>query len=118
MVSIESLYKDRSTLDPHKIKGEDIVFKVRKTTKLLKEAEGQPALRLKGCPVSVAEQLMVLARVAGAVDPVKDRSGIGSYLKWKSVMAMKALVGHKYQVHGTAERGDAAPDVSSEPPAE
>jgi hypothetical protein len=35
---------------------------------------------------------------------------MGSYFKWKTVMAGKALTGHKYQVHGAAERGQAKPE--------
>jgi hypothetical protein len=30
-------------------------------------------------------------------------------------MAAKALVGHKYQVHGATKRGEAAPDVQPLP---
>jgi len=33
-------------------------------------------------------------------------------------MAMKGLVGHKYQVHGAASRGEAAPEMKAEEPAE
>jgi hypothetical protein len=50
--------------------------------------------------------------MSGAVDPTRDLSAVGHYLKWKTVMAGKALVGHKYQIPGAAERGEAAPDVS------
>jgi hypothetical protein len=67
-------------------------------------------LRLKGCPVSVAEQLMVLVHLSGANDPTRDLAAVGDFLKWKSVMAGKALLGHKYQVHGAAERGEAKPE--------
>jgi uncharacterized protein (DUF362 family) len=115
LVSIENLYKSRSTLDPYTIKGEDLVDKVMKTSKILKAAKGKPAIRLQGCPVSVAEQLMVLIQLSGAEDPMRDWSGLTSYMKWKSVMALKTLGGHKYQVHGNATRGDAAPDVSDKP---
>ena len=108
---IENLYKNRSTLDPHKAEGSDIVVKSIKTMGILRAAKDKSYLRLKGCPVSVSEQLIVLAQLSEASDPTRDWAGAVSYLKWKSVMAAKALVGHKYQVAGPAKRGEAAPDV-------
>ncbi len=113
LVSIENLYKNRSTLDPHTVEGEDMFVKMFKTNKILRAAKNKPYLRLKGCPVSVAEQLMVLVQLSGASDPTRDLSGIASYLKWKSVMAAKTLVGHKYQVEGPTQRGAAAPELPS-----
>jgi uncharacterized protein (DUF362 family) len=111
LVSIENIYKHRSTLDPHTVQGEDIMMKVLKTSALLRATKSKQYLRLTGCPVSVAEQVMVLARLSDASNPTRDLSGMASYLKWKSVMAAKALVGHKYQVRGAAKRGEAAPEV-------
>jgi hypothetical protein len=104
------LYKQRSTLDPHTIKGEDMLAKILKTGSLVRAAKNKSHLRLSGCPVSVAEQLMVLVQLAGSADPVRDLSAVSAYVKWKSVMAAKALTGHKYQVNGAASRGDAAPE--------
>jgi len=115
LVSIESLYKQRDTLDPHTVKGEDVVAKMFKTRAILKKGEKGEPMRLQGCPVSVAEQVLLLAGVAGADDPARDTSLMGSYLKWKAVMAGKALMGHKYQVNGAAKRGEAAPDVTRRP---
>jgi hypothetical protein len=118
LISIENLYKHRSTLDPHTIEGEDILEKVSRTKRILKEAEDKPSLRLRGCPVSVTEQLLVLVKLAGANDPTNNASGAYAYFKWRGVMAMKNLFGHKYQIPGPTERGEAAPDVSPGEPAE
>jgi len=118
LVAVENLYKHRSTLDPYTIEGEDILDKVKRTKQILKDAEGKPSLRLQGCPVSVTEQLLVLVKMAGATDPTNNKSGAISYLKWRSVMAFKNVFGHKYQVHGPAERGEAKPDVSPVEPAQ
>jgi hypothetical protein len=112
LISIESLYKTRDTLDPHTVKGEDVLAKMWKTRGILKEGEKGKPMRLQGCPVSVAEHVLLLAGVSNAEDPAKDASLMGSYLKWKAVMAGKALLGHKYQLHGAAKRGEAAPDVT------
>ena len=110
VVSIENLYRQRSTLDPYTIQGEDMFAKMAKTWNMLRKAKNKPFLRLKGCPVSVAEQLMVLVQLSGAEDPTRDLSAVRSYLKWKSVMAAKSLMGHKYQIRGRAQRGEAAPE--------
>ena len=110
LVSIENLYRQRSTLDPYTIEGEDFFDKMRKTAGIVRKGRGKVSLRLRGCPVSVAEQLMVLVHLSGANDPTKDWSAVGSYLKWKSVMAGKLLLGHKYQVHGATQRGEAKPE--------
>jgi len=112
LVSVENLYRARSTLDPHTIKGEDMLDKMRKTAAIMRKAKGKTWLRLKGCPVSVAEQLMILVNVSGANDPTMNWAAISSFLKWKSVMAGKTLLGHHYQVHGAALRGEGKPDVT------
>jgi hypothetical protein len=109
-VAIENLYKHRSTLDPYTVKGEDILVKGAKTFSLLRKAKDKAYIRLQGCPVSVAEQLMVLVQMSGAEDPTRDLSGLAAYVKWKSVMAGKTLLGHKYQIRGAAKRGEAAPE--------
>ena len=53
---------------------------------------------------------MTLVQLSGSKDPMRDWGAMGSYFKWKTVMAGKALTGHKYQVHGAAERGQAKPE--------
>jgi uncharacterized protein (DUF362 family) len=117
LVKIENLYKQRSTLDPHSAKSEDIFVKAVKTNSLLRATKNKSYLRLQGCPVSVAEQMIVLVQMAGVKDPSRNLSGMAAYLKWKSAMAAKRLVGHKYQVNGKpAERGEAAPELEAERP--
>jgi uncharacterized protein (DUF362 family) len=113
MVSVKSLYKTRDTLDPHTIKAQDMLGKIMQTNALVRDGKKKGYMRMTGCPVSVAEQAMLLVQLSGAKDPVRDFSGLVSFLKWKTVMAGKALLGHKYQVHGPAQRGEAAPDVKS-----
>ncbi len=112
LVEIDNLYKHRSTLDPHTIAGEDILDKIMKTRKVLKAAEGKQVMRLTGCPVSVAEQLIVLIAVSSSTDPTRNWSGIKHYLAWKSRMTFKKLGGHKYQIPGPTTRGEAAPEQS------
>ncbi|MGD8861131.1 MAG: DUF362 domain-containing protein [Myxococcales bacterium] len=109
-VKIESVYTTRDKLDPYTIEGEDIIAKTFKTMGILRKAKGKNHLRLTGCPVSVAEQLLALSQLAGSADPTRDPSAMGSYLQWKGATAWKRMIGKKYQIHGPTERGDAAPE--------
>jgi uncharacterized protein (DUF362 family) len=110
LVSIESLYKERKRLDPYNAEHEDIMVKGFKTAAAMRKAKDKPYIRLTGCPVSVAEHVMTLVALSGTKDPMRDWSAMGSYFKWKTVMAGKALTGHKYQIHGAAKRGQAKPE--------
>jgi len=49
-IAIENIYKDRATLDPHTIAGQDIFAKLSSAKSKLKN----DVVRLEGCPVSVA----------------------------------------------------------------
>lgn len=111
LVSVENLYRDRSTLDPYTIKGEDALAKAFKMRAVIKEAEGKPFLRLKGCPVSVAEQVSTLVALGGLKDPSLSPQGLKSYVVWRSRMLVKRIGGQKYQVAGTTQRGEAAPEL-------
>lgn len=109
VVSIESLYRHRSTLDPHTVTDENVLAKMSKLKKQIKAHEKLPYLRLVGCPVSVSEQLLTLVHMGGFTDPTKDWGAMKAFLAWKSKMAMKSLGGHKYQQAGPVERGRAQP---------
>jgi uncharacterized protein (DUF362 family) len=109
LVEIDNLYRPRDTIDPHTVQGEDMKDKVLKMRKVFGEAKGKQYVRLQGCPVSVAEQLMMLIAMAGGKDPTRNWKGFKNYLTWKSTMAFKRMVGHKYQVNGPTQRGKAAP---------
>ena len=116
LVTIESLYKPRETKDPHNIQHEDIYAKMLKVTKKIKEAKHKQFIRLEGCPVSVAELVLLLSELGGIQNPYTDkRQVIGfnkAYLAWKATMSWKKLKGQPYQVNGAAKRGEAAPEVT------
>ena len=115
-VQIRSKYQDRATKDPYTIKGEDITQKMMKTRKVLADTENQQYLRLEGCPVSVAEQVLALVELGGVNSPFLNGDNVKqngkAFLMWKSAMAVKKLRGHKYQVHGPTHRGQARPRVT------
>ena len=115
LVSVESLYRDRSGKDPHDAKHDDIYAKLVSVTTKLTKARNDTTIRLTGCPVSVAELVLTLVTLSnGAKNPYLSPTEVvrfnKSYLMWKSTMAAKRLKGQPYQKNGTfCERGRAAP---------
>ena len=115
LVSIESLYRDRSTKDPHQASHDDIYKKMYSVGRGLAATQKQTHLRLEGCPVSVAEQVLALVGLSGIKNPYLSPSEVvrfnKSYLMWRSVTMAKRLRGVPYQKDGTfAERGRSAPE--------
>jgi hypothetical protein len=115
LVKVESLYRDRATKDPHVAEHEDILAKIFSVRSTLREARGEPFVRLQGCPVSVAEQVLALVMLGGTKNPYMSPSEAvrfnKGYLMWKSATAAKRLRGIPYQKHGTfEERGESAPE--------
>jgi len=113
LVEIKNIYKDRSTLDPHTIKSQDIFAK-------LATAKGKlrgDVIRLEGCPVSVAEQVLALVSVGGLKNPYYDRENMmtfgRAYLGWKARVTLNRLQRKRYQKNGAfQERGQAAPELA------
>jgi uncharacterized protein (DUF362 family) len=113
LVQIRSVYKDRGVKDPHHAKHSDIYGKLLTMTKLLRKAKKEPAIRLEGCPVSVAEQMLAIVNIGGTKNPLFEPSeAVGfnkAYLTWRLVTFFKRLFGKKYQQSGPALRGEAMP---------
>lgn len=118
LVSIENVYKHRRTKNPYTVKHDDIYAKMVTLAQRARKAkkEGVP-LRLEGCPVSVAEQVLMLVFVSGLKNPILDpSSAVGfnkAYAEWRSKTLVDRVRGKAYQVHGPAERGEAAPEVGA-----
>jgi uncharacterized protein (DUF362 family) len=113
-VEIKNLYKARETMDPHTARGTDIFAKLASTRK--RSAAHDGVIRLEGCPVSVAEQVLTLVSIAGVKNPYLDPSqivGFGrAYLGWKARVTLNKLQRRRYQAHGAfADRGQAAPEL-------
>jgi uncharacterized protein (DUF362 family) len=115
LVSVESLYRDRTGRDPYKAQHEDIYAKMVKVSAKLTRARSEPYVRLEGCPVSVAEQVLALVSLGKTKNPYFAPEQIlqfnKAYLAWKSTSAARRLAGHPYQVHGDCHRGEAAPEA-------
>lgn len=110
---IESVYKDRSELDPRKAQSNDIFSKMfSMETKMWKERK-EDVIRLGGCPVSVAEQVLALVKVGKLRNPYMDtRTALDfstCYMKWRTRMLIRWLQGKPYQHIGGVPRGKARP---------
>ena len=114
---IKSLYRNRSTKDPHTISDEDLYAKLLRVRGLLKAARHQPHLRLEGCPVSVAELILVLAELGKTKNPYFEPRQVlrfnHAYLAWRITTLAQRAVGKPYQIQGTAVRGAAKPELGS-----
>ena len=116
-MQIRSRYQDRSTLDPHHAKHDDIFAKLATTTAKAAATRNESHLRLEGCPVSVAEQVLALVSLGGLKNPYTDPRQVSTftrgYLGWRSRVFLNRLQGKRYQTNGTtAERGQAAPEMA------
>lgn len=119
-ISVESLYRDRNTKDPHRAKHDDIYKKMVSVTSKLSKAKSSTHIRLEGCPVSVAEQVLTLVGLSDIKNPYLSPDEVmrfnKGYLMWRSVTAANRLRGKPYQKNGTfTERGQAAPALSTDP---
>ncbi len=120
-VQIESVYQARDTIDPHKVKNEGIYKKMMTTTKKLISTRKAPYLRLTGCPVSVAEQILALVGVSKIDNPYLAADQIVSfnrgYLSNKRRNTLNRLMGKRYQKNGSfTQRGKGAPEVAESAP--
>lgn len=120
LVEVKSLYKDRGTRDPHHAKHDDIFSKMASVTSKLTLAEGASYVRLSGCPVSVAEQVLAVVNLSDVNNPYLDLEQAlpfqKGYLQWRAHTIWDRLRGSKYQRPGACSRGSAAPeDIASLP---
>ena len=115
LIQIESMYRDRSTLDPHDAKHKDIYARMLRMSAKLREVKRAPYVRLEGCPVSIGELVLLLAELGNIQNPYFDKRQVlgfnRSYLAWRGASMLKRMMGQPYQIHGVAERGSAKPDL-------
>jgi uncharacterized protein (DUF362 family) len=119
LVQIRSKYKDRASKDPYQARADDIYAKMVSVTRKLAQAKNQPYVRLEGCPVSVAEQVLALVTLGNTKNPYFDSKQVvgfnRAYLSWRAVQAFQRLSGQGYQKHGPCHRGHAAPEMEHAP---
>ena len=119
-VSVPSVYTDRRHLDPHQARTSGIYKKMVSVFWNLFRKRKEPGLRAPGCPVSVAEQTLYIARLGGTRNPYFDPTQIitfnMAYVVHRVARFFGRLMGRRYQVRqlpeserGRAPRGLPAP---------
>jgi uncharacterized protein (DUF362 family) len=117
LVKVSSLYKDRSTKDPYHAKHSDIYAKMISVKRNIAKSKKDPHMRMTGCPVSVAEQVLALVELGGTKNPYFDGAeAVGfnkAYLTWRLVTSVKRIFGQRYQESGPCSRGRAQPELTA-----
>ena len=109
-VSFESAYLDRSSKSPYDAENPDIFRKMISVEKLWFQKRNDNVMRILGCPVSVAEQVLLLVKLGKLKNPYFDTSEVmtfsNCYFSSKTKMAIERLTGKPY-LRDDVERGDA-----------
>lgn len=71
-VVVDRLPMARALDDPHSARHQDIYAKMVAVTYRLLKSRGRDHVRLPGCPISVAEQVLMLSHLSGAKNPYFD----------------------------------------------
>ena len=118
LISIESTYQDRSLINPRQAKGEDIFKKMLKMRKNMKGNSG--VITLRGCPVSVAEQVLMLVKLGRLKNPYFEPKQMidftSCYFSWRTRQAIQKVLGTPSQLLNFQERGQAHPSHVLNPP--
>lgn len=124
-VAIESLYRDRSTKHPLEAEHDDIFAKVASVGVKMRKARwrawrGQDSVvRIAGCPVSVAEQVLTLVELGKLPNPYLDPQlaipFVSAYLSWRTRAALQRVLGQPYNQPGPLARGEARPHQNLPP---
>ncbi len=118
-VQIESRYVDRALEDPRRARHDDIFKKLLRVGLESFRNRREDILIVKGCPVSVAEQILTLVNLGGLKNPYlhpqTSLDFVSCYLSTQTRTAIKRLAGQKYNVSGPTERGLAGPPENRSP---
>lgn len=118
-VRIDSQYVDRATIEPTRAKHPDIYAKMLAMEKRMFEARNKDVIRIGGCPVSVAEQVLLLVKLGKLKNPYFDPREAAAftscYLSSRTRIAIKRIFGERYHKSGPVVRGAARP-VQNLPP--
>lgn len=110
-VSVDKLPHTRAMIDPYHASHQDIYRKMATVTYLMLRSRHRSHVRLRGCPVGVAEQVLALVNVSGAKNPYLDRRTVidfnRAYFSWRLAVLRKR---HAYQKRGPCLRGKAVPE--------
>lgn len=68
-VAVESLYVDRRYKDPHRARADGMFTRMAKSFWGMFRRRGDQVIRIRGCPVSVAEHVLLIAGLGGTRNP-------------------------------------------------
>ena len=118
-VEIRSLYIDRSEKHPLEAKHDDIFGKMISVSTQMWSERKQQVMRIKGCPVSVAEQVLTLVHLGKLKNPYFDPSQTvaftSCFLSWRTRTAMQRVLGQPYNAPGPTHRGASRPPQNLPP---
>lgn len=117
-VDLPSLYQDRSTKSVYEATAQDIFTKMLKVRGEIVGAKSEQVMRIHGCPVSVAEQVLLLVRLLKLNDPFMGPDSprfLSCYLSSRLRTSIQRLLGNPYQVPGPVARGAARPPQNLPP---
>ena len=85
----------------------------------LRELKSNDVIRIAGCPVSVAEQVLSLVKIGKLKNPYADMKqtvpALSAYLSWRTRQVMARMMGHPYAKPGAYPRGEARPEQNLPP---
>ncbi len=116
---LESVYVDRSEKSPYTATAEDIFTKMAKVTAKMATQGSKPAFRVAGCPVSVAEQVLMLVNIGKLKNPYLDLSQVvdfnNAYFSMRTKNTINRIFGNPYQRAGATPRGASRPKQNLPP---
>jgi uncharacterized protein (DUF362 family) len=112
-LDVASTYRSHAALDPRDAKETDIFVKMFQVEREMFKKRKDDLIFIRGCPVSVAEQVLLLAKLGRLRNPMHDRAQmrpfLHAYFSKKTKKAIRRIFGERYQQEGPAERGAARP---------
>ena len=111
-VTVDNIYVDRSGKDPLEAKGTDIFAKMGSVERTWFRTRNDKVLEVRGCPVSVAEQVLLLVKLGKLkspyLDPAETMPFMSCYLSTRTQQALRRLRREPYNVPAPTQRGAAA----------
>lgn len=119
-VDIESQYVDRSNKSAFEAEHDDIFAKMGKVYyQWGRSMVGEDVVRIGGCPVSVAEQVLLLINAGKLnnpyLDPQESVPFTSCYLSWRTQQMLNRLKGQPYEKDAPIKRGAARPKQNLPP---
>jgi uncharacterized protein (DUF362 family) len=100
-IDLPSIYVDRKHKDPRHATVTDIFVKMAAFYWGMLRSGSAPYVRIRGCPVSVAENVLVLSAYGGSVNPYFDPRTVIPFARawtaWRVNQLARAVTGKPYQ---------------------